>query len=101
MTDQHDPGTDDDIADELDEILSAGSDDTDAFAPFDESELSSDRTSEMTRLRPSDIAAAEAARVASRYQARTPTTATIGSGLKEGCAQPKLTAYPPLHEPER
>ena len=64
MTDQHDPGTHDDITDELDAIFAAGTEGGESFAPFDESELSSDRTSEMTRLRPSDIAAAEAARLA-------------------------------------
>ncbi|MFZ9628456.1 MAG: nucleotide exchange factor GrpE [Ilumatobacteraceae bacterium] len=72
MTDQHDPTPGDDITDELDAIFAAGdaagvvdgADDDVTFAPFDESELNPDRTSEMTRLRPSDIAAAEAARLA-------------------------------------
>ena len=70
MTDQHHPGGNDDITDELEAIFAtgdsgdAGDGEADTFAAFDESELSSDRTSEMTRLRPSDIAAAEAARLA-------------------------------------
>lgn len=57
MTDQHDhpgEGVPDDITDELTRMFE------EEFAPFDESELTSDRTSEMSRLRPSDLAAAEA-----------------------------------------
>ena len=57
MTDQHDhpgEGVPDDITDELTRMFE------EEFAPFDESELRSDRTSEMSRLRPIDLAAAEA-----------------------------------------
>lgn len=57
MTDQHDQpgeGVPDDITDELTRMFE------EEFAPFDESELRSDRTSEMSRLRPIDLAAAEA-----------------------------------------
>lgn len=57
MTDQHDhpgEGVPDDITDELTRMFE------EEFAPFDESELNPDRTSEMSRLRPSDLAAAEA-----------------------------------------
>lgn len=59
MTDQHDhpgEGVPDDITDELHRMFE------EEFAPFDESELNPDRTSEMSRLRPSDLEAAEAER---------------------------------------
>jgi molecular chaperone GrpE len=59
VTDQHDhpgEGVPDDITDELTRMFE------EEFAPFDESELNPDRTSEMSRLRPSDLAAADAER---------------------------------------